>query len=86
MRTQPLPDRLDGLFFSCDLGVAKPDPGFFRAIVDTLRVDPARMLFVDDVVANVHAARSVGLAAEHKPLAAGAGALRDILLGYGLNV
>lgn len=41
--------------------VAKPDPAFFRHILDAEGVAPAQTLFVDDVEANVHAAAGLGI-------------------------
>ncbi len=57
-------DLLDGAFYSCALGAAKPDPAYFAAVLDLLVLAPERVLLVDDNPANVAAARSLGLAAE----------------------
>jgi putative hydrolase of the HAD superfamily len=54
---------LDSCFFSCDLGAAKPQPEFFRAILDRLGVEPQRALFVDDNPVNVAEAGAFGLRA-----------------------
>ncbi|MDO5629905.1 MAG: HAD-IA family hydrolase [Mobilicoccus sp.] len=51
----------DRLFFSCDLGVAKPDPDYFRAILRELGCGPEGVVFIDDRADNVEAARSVGI-------------------------
>lgn len=50
--------------YSCELGVAKPDPAFFLAAAQRVGADPARILFVDDSESNVRAARKTGMAAE----------------------
>lgn len=55
--------RFDRTFFSCDLGVAKPDPGYFEAVLADLGCGPDGVIFVDDREDNVEAARSVGLTA-----------------------
>ena len=57
-------DLLDGTFYSYELGIAKPDQAYFRAILDRLDVAPEGALFVDDNVLSVQAARGVGLQAE----------------------
>jgi putative hydrolase of the HAD superfamily len=57
-------DLLDGAFYSCALGAAKPDPAYFAAIVDRLGLPADRVLLVDDRASNVDAARDLGLAAE----------------------
>jgi putative hydrolase of the HAD superfamily len=56
-----LKDRVDGIYASGLMGVAKPDPGFFHAIqADLGCADAARLLLVDDIPANVAAARAAG--------------------------
>lgn len=77
-------DRFDGQFHSWELGVAKPDPEFFRRIVGELGVDPAATLFVDDLEPNVLGAREVGLVAEHHDRETGAEGVRGILTRHGL--
>lgn len=52
------------LVFSGDLGVAKPDPEIWAALVDRLDTEPANCLFVDDRQVNVDGARAAGLRAE----------------------
>ena len=54
---------LDGCFFSCALGVAKPDPAFFERILGELGLAPAQALFVDDNPVNVQEATALGLRA-----------------------
>jgi putative hydrolase of the HAD superfamily len=75
----------DTCFYSCELGVAKPDPAFFIAVVDTLGVAPASILFVDDSERNVLAARAAGLAAVHWHLDAGHAALVADLTSRGIR-
>lgn len=54
----------DGAFYSYEMGVAKPDPAYFRFILDALGVPADELLFLDDRLDNVEAARSVGMRAE----------------------
>ena len=54
----------DGLFFSCDLGVEKPNEGFFTAIAHRLGRSGTELLFIDDVRENVEGARAAGWFAE----------------------
>ena len=79
-------DLFDATFYSYELGVAKPDPGYFTAILDRLDAPADRVLFVDDNRANVEAARTVGLHAEQWHVDDGQPALRDHLARYGLPV
>lgn len=74
----------DGLFFSCDLGVAKPDPGYFSAILDALARGPQGVVFVDDRADNVAAAASVGIDARRHAPDAGAAALAEVLRAAGV--
>lgn len=54
----------DRFFFSCNLGVRKPQPEFYRRITGELTLPPAALLFIDDQDANVQAARAAGWNAE----------------------
>lgn len=54
----------DVLFYSCDLGVAKPDPAYFATAVERLGTRPARTLLLDDNADNIAGAKEAGLVAE----------------------
>jgi putative hydrolase of the HAD superfamily len=69
----------DPMVISCEIGVAKPDPAYFRQTLDRLGVPAGQVLFVDDVLANVESAREVGLVAEHFAKDAGRPELDRIL-------
>jgi putative hydrolase of the HAD superfamily len=70
---------LDGAYYSCDIGAAKPSADFFAHIADDLGLAPDRLLFLDDQPANVDGARAAGLAAERWIHDDGVPRLRDIL-------
>jgi len=55
-----LKDRMDGLFTSGLMGVAKPDPAFYLAVQEALGCAPERILFIDDIAENVTAAKALG--------------------------
>ena len=77
----------DRQFYSCELGLSKPDPDYFAEILERLSVSPEEVLFIDDVAANVSAAKGVGIHAESFLLPPGIGAtdeMRRILRLYGL--
>jgi putative hydrolase of the HAD superfamily len=74
----------DETFYSYELGVAKPDPAYFRAILDRLVLPAERVLFVDDNAMNVESARSVGMRAEQWHVADGQRALHEHLRRHGL--
>jgi putative hydrolase of the HAD superfamily len=69
----------DPMVISCEIGVAKPDPAYFRQTLDRLGLPAGQILFVDDVLANVESAREVGLVAEHFAKDAGRPELDRIL-------
>lgn len=72
----------DRQFYSCELGVAKPDPVYFTTILDQLDVKPSTVLFIDDTAVNIEGARSVGLNAELFRRHGGRAALEEILRPY----
>lgn len=51
---------LAGVVVSGRVGVAKPDHGIYRALLDRFDLEAARTLLVDDSAANVEAARALG--------------------------
>ena len=53
----------DDLFYSCELGVAKPDPAYFAEAARRLGTEPGRTLLLDDNADNVAGAKA-GLVAE----------------------
>jgi putative hydrolase of the HAD superfamily len=56
----------DGLIYSAELGVAKPETLFFELALARLPArQPSDVLFLDDVLANVEAASSSGWTARH---------------------
>ncbi len=67
---------------SLDIGVRKPEKTAFTAAVDLLGADASRVLFVDDLTANVEGARNAGLQAfrfDTTDPAASVAALRALL-------
>ena len=70
---------LDGAYYSCDIGAAKPSTAFFEHIVADLGLTPDQLLFIDDQPGNVAGARSAGLAAERWTHDDGVIRLRDVL-------
>ncbi|TDW83619.1 HAD family hydrolase [Kribbella sp. VKM Ac-2566] len=74
----------DQTFYSCDVGLAKPDPAYFRAILGSLGLPASSVLFIDDNVDNVAGAASVGLRAEVYDLSSGVPALVELLRRHNL--
>ena len=55
--------RFDVLVWSFQLHLAKPDPAIYRHMLNELGVEPAEMLFLDDKIENIEAARALGIQA-----------------------
>ena len=61
----PVLATFDFRFLSFELGLAKPDEAIFEAVAKRLPFRRDRILYLDDVVENSHAARSFGFRSEH---------------------
>lgn len=55
----------DGFVVSGRERVVKPDPRLYRVLLDRYRLEPARTIYVDDVVVNVETARQLGMVGLH---------------------
>ena len=66
--------------YSCVLGVAKPEPGYFQAVLDATDMGAHEALFVDDNSENINAAAAVGIRTIHHPTDAGGRVLRRELI------
>ncbi len=75
----------DELFFSHELGVAKPDPAYFHAILERIGGTGDSTLFIDDTEANVAGARRAGLLAEWHDRITGAEGISRILDAHGVR-
>jgi putative hydrolase of the HAD superfamily len=53
-------DRFEVKFFSCDIGVNKPEAEIYRACLDALRLEAGKVLFLDDIPENVRGAKRAG--------------------------
>ncbi len=75
--------RFDHLFASCETGLLKPDREAFEHVRDELGLEPGAILFFDDALLNVEAARELGFAAArvHGPADCRAELARRGLLG-----
>lgn len=58
-------DAFDLMVISAEVGFAKPDPRIYQLVVERLQVPARAAIFLDDVLENVEAARSVGLTGIH---------------------
>ena len=51
---------VDGYLISAKVGLMKPDPAFFRMLMDRYRLKPEECVFVDDNANNIEAAKKLG--------------------------
>lgn len=63
--TEPLLDRFADIVVSGEERLAKPDPAIFALAAERFGHAPEAMLFVDDNLANVEAARTLGWQVHH---------------------
>jgi putative hydrolase of the HAD superfamily len=81
-----LEEIFDEQFYSYELGFAKPEAGYFNAIMARIDVAPNRVLFIDDHEGNVAGAREIGIHSELFPVDGGVAALKPILARYGIRL
>ena len=78
--------RFEREYYSCRIGAAKPSRAYFQHILDDLACEPESVLFVDDVAANVEAARQLGIHAVQHHLDAGLERFVQHLAQFGIEV
>ena len=59
----PILSHFDGCVFSADVGYIKPSKEIFEHLCKTYALDPDECVFIDDLAANVAAAKSYGIEA-----------------------
>ncbi|WP_124054442.1 HAD family hydrolase [Arcanobacterium ihumii] len=62
---KPWLKRFEPAFFSCGLGIAKPQEKIFTYVVKVLETTPKEILFFDDTRLNVDVAQKLGINAHH---------------------
>ncbi len=55
--------KFDGCVYSCEEGLLKPDPAFFRRLFNRFSLEPEECFFVDDYAPNIECARYLGMRA-----------------------
>jgi HAD superfamily hydrolase (TIGR01509 family) len=60
-RTHDFWDLFDGAVVSARVGLCKPEPAIYEHLLSTYDLDPRETIFLDDVAANVDAARRAGM-------------------------
>ena len=58
----------DKVYYSCALGIRKPDPEIYLKVINDNSLKPSETLYIDDSIEHVEGAARVGLIAEHYDL------------------
>lgn len=61
--TNQFADVFDEMVISAEVGLVKPDPRIYQLALERLGVHPKESVFLDDMLINVEAARSLGISA-----------------------
>ncbi len=56
---------VDHLLISSELGIAKPNPEIFQVLSNRLEIDFQQILFIDDFIENIEAAKELGIQTIH---------------------
>ncbi len=76
----------DHVFYSYEVGVAKPSAAYFQHILDTLELAADQVVFVDDSPGNVRAARAAGIPSALHRTSDGAAGLASELAALGVPI
>ncbi|HCS38297.1 MAG TPA: hypothetical protein DIW44_01770 [Anaerolineaceae bacterium] len=60
-KSKPCIDAFHVAVFSCEVGLAKPDPAIYNLILRLCSSEPEEAIFVDDFVENIEAANKLGI-------------------------
>ena len=55
----------DNVYFSCDMGMRKPEPEIFDTVCKKEGFNPNETLFIDDSIQHIKGAASIGIQAHH---------------------
>jgi putative hydrolase of the HAD superfamily len=61
VRESGLFEPFDYVFLSHEIGLRKPDPAAYQHVIETMKVDPEKSVFIDDDPENVEAATRLGM-------------------------
>ncbi|WP_234682274.1 HAD-IA family hydrolase [Bradyrhizobium monzae] len=74
----------DHVIESAKIGLRKPDPRIYQLMVETLKVDPKRCVYLDDLGVNLKPAREMGMATIK--VTSGAQAIAELEAATGLKL
>jgi putative hydrolase of the HAD superfamily len=61
----PVLKEANGLFFSNEIQMAKPDPRCYSLVLERTGINPAETLYIDDLLPNIEAGRHAGFQTLH---------------------
>ena len=64
-RRKPFEEYFDKAFYSCEIGLRKPDAICYEWVLRELGIEAERTLFIDDSAPNIEGAKKVGLQTIH---------------------
>jgi putative hydrolase of the HAD superfamily len=79
------PELFDGVVISGEVGLRKPDPAIYELGAESIGLEPAACVFVDDLPGNLKPARELGMATVHHTSAEQTVAELEPLLGVALR-
>lgn len=59
-RTKTFEEYFDEAFYSCEIGLRKPDAASYNWVRKKLNIDPGKTLFIDDSLHNIEGAKKAG--------------------------
>lgn len=65
LKKYPMQELFDYLFFSCDIGMRKPDAEIYNFALEKMNIKPHEAVFIDDYKKNVDIANSLGINSIH---------------------
>lgn len=84
--SKPCIDAFHVAVFSCEVGLAKPDPAIYNLVLRLCSTKPEEAIFVDDFVENIEAANALGInGILFKNAKQAMADVRDLLNGSGTN-
>jgi glucose-1-phosphatase len=60
-RSHPFSKYFDRAYYSCEMGMRKPEADIYEWVLSQEKLDPSKTVFVDDSLQNVEAARKAGM-------------------------
>ena len=60
-RAKPFNDLFEKPFYSCEIGLRKPDVSAYQYVLDHININPAETSFIDDSIQNVQGAKDAGM-------------------------